>query len=174
MKKSLLLVAFTLIVAIITAQEPTQKKPQDPITFMGVGLSFFNEDVNESTNTAFHFNMCFWNFYVDFASNLATGKGEELNFRSGQTTKSNKMRVSVINVGYAIRINKVSLIPVLGYGWTMDIYEDPIAFDTYFYDDPKSKFNLGAKAAFDLFGNAGLTAGLGTFEKFNISIWFGL
>jgi len=171
MNKVIFTISILLLLSFLKVHGQTQKQAQESITFIGAGVSFFNEDVKESSNTAFHFDFCFYNFYFDFASNLASGKGTELDYQSSQTSKLNKMQINIINVGYAVRLNKLSLFPIVGYGWTMDIYEDPIAFDTYYYDNPIGKFNLGAKAAYLLSENVGLLAGFGTYEKFNIAIW---
>jgi hypothetical protein len=171
MKKLFLLFVVVQLTQMIIAQDV--KKKQEPILFFGLGLASFSEDTKESSNLALNMGFAIYNFYFDFSSNLSTGKGEELDFTSSYTIKSNKLQVSVFNLGYAIRINKVSIIPLLGYGWTRGIYEDSLAFDTYYFGESKGDINIGAMGVFDLAGKGGLYAGLGTFENFKIGIWIG-
>ena len=162
-KITALVTALIFLTNFSVAQNATKKSVNEPLTFIGGGISYFNEDVKESSKMALNFSICTMNFYLDFASNLAKGKGTELDFQSSETRISNKMQLNVFNLGYAIRLNKVSIFPVIGYGWTRSIYEDPIAFDTYYYGEAEGKFNFGIKSSFNLFGNGGLIIGVGTF-----------
>ena len=175
MKKIILTISILFLASFVQVQGQNQKDEQQSFidTSFGLGVSYFSEDVMEASNIALQLNFSISNIYLDLSSNFASGKGTELDFQSTETTQATKKLILLFNIGYALQYNKLSIIPVMGYGRTMDIYEDPIAFDTYYYADPESNFNVGAKVSYDFFGNAGLTAGIGTFEKFNIAMWFG-
>ncbi|NCU32527.1 MAG: hypothetical protein EOM23_06265, partial [Candidatus Moranbacteria bacterium] len=95
MKKLFLLFVVVHLTQLIIAQDV--KKKQEPISFMGLGLASFSQDTKESSNLALNLGFGIYNVYFDFSSNLSTGKGEELDFSSSYTTKSNKLQVSVFN-----------------------------------------------------------------------------
>lgn len=170
--RTLFIVVLALTAQIAIAQ--AQKTAQEPITFINFGVSVYGVDANESSSAGIGFGMAFENVYFDISSNLSTGKGEELEFSSSYTKKSNKLQVNLINFGYAIRMNKTSIIPLVGYGWTREIYEDDLAFDTYYFGKSEGSFNLGVMGVFDLFDNGGLYVGAGIYENFKAGIWIGL
>lgn len=145
-----------------------------PLYFMGAGFGVFSGDTRESSAVGLNLNFALANVYMDFSSNFSTGDGEELDYSSSQTYESDKLQVNLINFGYAIRLNKVSIIPVMGYGWTRKIYQDPVAFDTYFYGDSEGKFNIGAIGVFEAFKGGGFYAGVGSFEVFKAGVYFSL
>src|SRR5690606_440168 len=114
----------------------------------GAGVSVFSEDAKESSNVGAYLSFSINKVYFSIASNFAKGKGEELDYSSSETYNSNKVVLGLLNFGYIFEINKFNIIPVLGYGWSREIYEDPIAFDTYFYGDSETHFNAGVKGRY--------------------------
>lgn len=152
----------------------TRKFSNGKILHYGIGVSFFNEDVKQaSNNTGVNMSLSLFNFHFDFAANMVTGKGTELDFQSNQTTKSDKKSIAVFNFGYSIDVKKFSFIPVLGYAYTEDIYEDPIAFDTFYYANHQGEINFGGRIGVDLYKGAGIMVGVGTIEKLNFSVRMG-
>lgn len=134
---------------------------------IGAGVSYFDKDVKESSNLGVNFSLSIGKVYFDVASNFSTGQGEELDFSSSETYKTDKISLGVVNVGYIINLKKFSVIPVLGYGWSTEIFEDPIAFDTYFYGDNEAHFNTGIKGSYLIGNNMAVNLGVGLFERFS-------
>lgn len=139
---------------------------------IGVGVSSFsNTNTRSSSNTGIHLSVGYKSIYIDYSSNWSTGNGKELNYSSSYSYPTNKKEASVVNLGYRIKLNKyVSLIPTIGYGWTRDIYEDPILFQTYFYDKPKNFTNFGGILEIKFAKNFGVYWGLGSFEQYKAGL----
>lgn len=169
-----LIILLITICTYTSTYAQTRKFSNGKMAHFGIGVSFFNEDVKQaSNNTGVNMSLSLYNFHFDFAGNMVTGKGTELDFQSNQTTKSDKKSIAVFNFGYSIDVKKFSFIPVLGYAYTEDIYEDPIAFDTFYYANHQSEINLGGRIGVDLYKGAGIMVGVGTFEKLNFSVRMG-
>ncbi|GET28787.1 hypothetical protein SD074_09890 [Prolixibacter sp. SD074] len=135
-------------------------------------MSSFNTETQKSSNTGIGLSVSFNKFYMDFASNLSSGKGEELQFSSNYTYSANKYNVGVFNVGYKIPIKQFSFIPYLGYAYSNEIFQDPVGWDTYFMGETNSKINLGLIGSLKLAYNLRLEAGIGTFESFKFGLTY--
>lgn len=139
----------------------------------GCGVSVFGIDTKKASNVGVNMSMSLNKIYCDFSFNGASGKGEQLDFSSSYTKPADKVNVGVFNVGYIIsikKIKKLSLIPVIGWGYSNDIFEDPIGWDTYYYGPVTSHFNIGAVGNVQLGKWVGLYVGCGTYEKFKAGI----
>ena len=150
MKKVLLTIAMVALTFGMNAQ-----------TFMGIGLSTVDQQ------TAVSMDFAIDGYYMGFASNYATGDGTELNYSTASTYATDLSQVSVLNFGYFIPLSKaISVAPILGYGWSSPIYQDPVGFDTYFYGASDGAVNLGVKATYIIDDSVGFMIGVGTFENF--------
>ena len=167
MKKTILLLSILII-----SSSNLYSQNSDYTLSTGIGLSYFNEDTQDASPVGVSFSLSVYNFYFGFASNLAKGKGEELDYSSSETYNANKTSVAVINFGYIIDLNKFGIVPLIGYGSSRKIYEDPISFDTYFYGDRVSKINFGVKGMYFINDTIGITLGIGTYEMLTAAINF--
>lgn len=141
---------------------------------LGLYVGVFNEDTKESSKLGLGFSGSLYNLYFDYVSNYAFGKGEELYYATSQTCDSQKVQVSLINLGYRINVKWAYFIPTIGFGWRKHIYQDPVGWDTYYYGDTKIKFNPGLIAGIKLQSATSIFIGTGLFEIFKggISIHF--
>ena len=113
---------------------------------MGLGVSVTTLDVGSASPVGLVFDLNMWNVHLDFASNMATGKGEYLEFSSTQTTKADKQVWYAINAGYNIEIkNSWYIVPKIGCIILRDIWEDPVAWDTYYEESAGTKAQFGAE-----------------------------
>ena len=138
------------------------------------GISSFD---TEYSNIGFNVGATLNHFYFDLAANAASGKGEPLAFQSSSSYQVEKTSILVFNIGYAIFLDNKEmfrLIPFVGWARTADIFQDPIAFDTYFLANAKSQVNLGITVQFISDSKFGFQLGIGTFEKVKGSLVFGL
>lgn len=156
-----------LLLAVLTFSSANSQKLY-PQSFGGFGLSMIDGQ------SAFSMDFAIDGYYMGFASNYATGDGTELNYSTSSTYATDLSKVSVLNFGYFIPLSKnVMVAPILGYGWSSPIYQDPVGFDTYFYGSGESTVNLGIKATY-IMDNVGFMVGLGTFENFQACLIFKL
>lgn len=139
---------------------------------IGVGASSFNVETEGSSNIGLGISLSVGRVYFDVASNLAHGKGEQLDFSSDYTYPTNKISAGVVNIGYIIPIKKIHIIPTIGYGFSNRIYQDPIGWDTYYNGKSDGAINLGVIGSISLTDNIKLYAGAGTFERFKAGITF--
>jgi hypothetical protein len=161
--KKLLLVLFSMLVFTLTSFGQTD---------LSLGVTGFSLDTKLSSKVGLNIGVSINHFYCDLSSNMASGKGEELDFSSSSTYNANKMSVGVINVGYNIFIlpSKIwSITPMIGYGYAREIYEDPIGWDTYFYGDTKSYINFAVITKVYV-NNIGIFAGTGVIERFKFGL----
>ena len=134
-------------------------------TFIGVGVSTIKQQTSWSIDFAYD------GYYMGFSSNYATGDGTELNYASDSTYATDSSNVSVLNFGYFIPLSKtISIAPILGYGSTSTIFQDPVGFNTYFYGETKGAVNLGVKATYIIDNSVGFMIGVGTFENLQASL----
>ena len=134
-------------------------------TFVGLGVSTINKQPSLSLDFAFD------GYYMGFSSNYATGDGTELNYSSDSTYATDISNVSVLNFGYFIPLSKtISIAPILGYGSTSTIFQDPVGFNTYFYGATEVAVNLGVKATYIVDDSVGVMIGIGTFENLQASL----
>lgn len=139
---------------------------------VSLGVVGFSLDTKLSSEIGLNMGVSINHFYCDLSGNMATGKGEELDFSSSSTYNANKLSVGVINVGYNIYILPThlwSVTPMIGYAWGREIYEDPIGWNTYFYGDTKSYVNFGliTKVYID---KVGIFVGTGVIENFKFGL----
>lgn len=163
MKKMFLFIFCVFLINTISHAQP-------PSFTIGFGMSSFDINTKRSSSNGLSFTGSIDRFYIDFSGNMASGKGEYLEFQSSKSYSANKISVGVINLGYIIPIKITYFAPVIGYGWSHEIYEDPIAFPTYFYGDKNTYINVGVIGGIIIDDNLGLNFGLGTYEKLKIGI----
>lgn len=138
---------------------------------IGGGLARYSVDTKNSSDYGLSIAISYNGFYLDFGGNMSTGKGEYLEFSSGETYTLDKISVTAFNFGYIIPVWKVfSVCPVIGLGMTSKIYQDPIGWDTYFTRKDKTYGNIGGALYAKLADNTSIKLGFGTFEKFNAGI----
>jgi hypothetical protein len=142
-----------------------------PIT-LGLHMSKFNTETKNSPSTGFGFSLSFNRFYMDLASNFSSGKGEPLKFSSEHSYAANKCNVGVFNVGYIIPIRRFSIIPYLGYGYSNEIFQDPVGWDTYYLGETKSDISVGLIGSIKIANHLRFQAGVGTFETFKVGLTY--
>ena len=181
MKKIKLLLMFVFITTMAFGQiddESNNPKPKSEFSIysvsMGGGVSYFPIDTKDASNVGFNIMFTINKIYCDISSNGASGDGEELDFSSSYTRPANKLNVGVFNVGYIISVKKVSIIPMVGYGWSNEIYQDPIGWDTYYYGKATGHFNIGVAGNVQLSKMVGLYVGVGNYERFKAGLSFQL
>jgi len=137
---------------------------------LNIGATIYSINLKESSNMGLNIGFSYKEFYCDFSSNFAHGKGEELDFSSDHTYDANKIKISIFNIGYNINIvkNNFFIVPIIGLAWTNKIYEDPILINTYFYG--KGTTNLNYELAIKLFvdSNNGFLLSVGNIERFKL------
>jgi hypothetical protein len=80
-----------------------------------------------------------------------------------------------MNTGYNVQIKeKWFITPIIGIGWTWDIYQNISGYLKYYYRDPKSFFNIGLSTKFFLKDDIGIIVGGGLNELFKASIVYKL
>lgn len=136
---------------------------------MGLGVVAYSIDTKSASPVGLNMSISFDKIYMDFSSNLASGKGEYLDFSSSETYSANKINVGVINIGYIISNDRFYIIPIIGYGWSKDIYQDPIGWDTYCYGKSLFHFNAGAVAGIK-FNQIAIQGGAGIYEIFKVGV----
>jgi hypothetical protein len=137
---------------------------------VSIGGSMYNSDVSM---VGINFGMSYDHFYFDLSSNMAVGKGEELDFSSSYSYSTDKAWIGLMNIGYNIYINnKWFITPIIGYGQSKYIYQDPIGWDTYYYGDANHHFNIGISTKFFIDDNIGLMIGGGSFERFKAALCY--
>ena len=76
-----------------------------------------------------------------------------------------------MNLGYNYSpIDDLVITPLIGFGLVSDIFQDPIGFDTFFYANEETKFNLGIGLHYYPFDNIGFIAKAGTFENLGFGV----
>lgn len=163
MKKFIISLILIITIPIITFSQ---------IDF-SLGISNYSVDTKESTSVGFNFGFSYDFLYFDASSNFVSGKGEQLDFSSSSTYKTDKVNIVLINIGVNIYLVKSiwSITPLIGYGTTSAIYEDPIGWDTYYYDDKRGYANFGIMSKLYL-NELGIFIGTGTIENFKLGISF--
>ena len=161
--KRLLFFISIMFVSILTSSAQTD---------ISLGMTGFALDTKTSSKVGLNMGLTINHFYCDFSGNLATGKGEELDFSSSSTYKADKLSVGTINIGYNINVlpSRVWYItPLIGYGYAREIYEDPIGWDTYFYGENKPYFNFGVITKVYI-NQIGIFGGIGVIENFKFGL----
>jgi hypothetical protein len=156
-----------LILLFVTALSFMKLKAQITV---GMHSSYFSKDAKAASNSGIGISLSFAKFYLDFAGNFASGKGEYLNFSSSYSYPANKISLVVFNVGYAIIIRKVDIIPQLGLGYANEIYQDPVGWNTYYLKRSSAILNAGIIARANVHKNWRIYTGISTFENFKLGI----
>lgn len=157
-----------LIIAVLFSMSATAQE-----FMLGLIANKFNVDTKNASSIGYGFIMSYNKVYMDFAGNLASGKGEYLDFSSSSTYNINKVSAMVFNLGYIIKYKKVALIPIIGYGSKGDIYQDPIGWDTY-YIKRKSEINVGVIGRINVSERTAIHLGYGVFDGFKFGISYNL
>lgn len=159
---------LTLVSIIILSVSINMFGQKSELNCVGAGMSFTRIDALESNSFGGCLDMTYKNFHLDFASNLAAGEGEELDFSSSETEFTNKRSWFIINAGYAIHIiDNIFITPKVGLVIVSDIYEDYVGQTTYFKS--KNETEPTYQLAFDMtyqFKKVYIKASLGTVETF--------
>jgi len=141
---------------------------------MGIGVSVTNLDVGSASPVGMAFDFNVFKFHFDFATNLASGKGDELDFSSSETTKSDKQSWYSINMGYNFDLkNNWYLVPKVGLVVLNDIWEDPVGWNTYYEESAGTKVQCGVEIRKEI-NNFYLRASCCTTEIFSCGIGFTL
>ncbi len=136
---------FILLFILITSFSNLKAQFGDIGFGIGMGVSFTSLDVGDASPAGLLFDLDFGAFHMDVASNFATGQGEYLEFSSSYTSKANKQKWYAINGGYNLPVkNWFIFTPKAGVVVLADIWEDPIAWDTYYEESAGTKFQVGA------------------------------
>ena len=144
-----------------------------PVISFSVGCSVFNADPKNGSGAGLSIGLSMFNLYVDFANNLARGKGNFIEYTSDESYPVNKVNLSVFNAGYNINIKKNWVItPLIGIGMSGQIMQEPGEWPTYSYGDVKFRFNIGLKTDLYFSPNAGIMLGISTFEYFKGGLVF--
>lgn len=166
--KTIKLVTIVLL-TLINATPVVSQISVTPVT-VGVYVNGFNKDTKGASNIGGGITLSFNKFYMDFAGNFASGKGEFLEFNSQYTYPADKINVVVFNAGYIISIKSFFIVPFLGVGISSEIYQDPVGWDTYYMGDRESTISIGLIGCVNLSPHIRLQAGVGNFEKFKAGL----
>jgi hypothetical protein len=140
-----------------------------------IGINKYSVNTNKSSPIGFIVGGTYKNFYLDLSSNLSKGVGKKIDFyfKSDISTKTDKVNVTLINTGYDIILNKYHIIPIIGFGYTRDIWQDPIQdskLDTYYFTDKiQPHLNIGISTKY-FFKNYGILVGVGLMERFKLEL----
>ncbi len=160
------LTLFFLVTLVTFGQTVISLTPID----IQVGASHFGIDTKSSSSTALSFGVSLNRLHFETSINGASGFGRYLDYTTSETYMTDKVNVMVFNFGYVIMpSDKFSIIPILGWGMSANIYQDTVAFDTYYNGDRKDYVNIGVIGKY-YFGNFGIYGGVGTFERFKVGV----
>lgn len=184
MKKVFVLLMVLVSTSIMGQYYLQSEKPEKPKIYFSVstGITFTNIDALKSSSSGLFIGIDIYNFYIEVSSNFAAGKGEYLNYESSKTYNAEKRVWYITNIGFDILIHELQnkranffLRPKVGYVEIDNIFNDPVAFDTYFNSEYERGFNLGLDSIFQIPENNLLVligAGFGSFEYLNIGVGF--
>jgi len=163
MKINLVIIALLFSVGVMAQKE----------VMFGLTGNQFNFDTRNSSQRGY--GMIFsWNkIYMDISSNFAQAEGEQLKFSSSSTFTLNKVQAMCLNFGYILKLKSVAVIPIIGWGNTGDIYQDPVGWMTYYTVD-KSHFNVGIIGRLLVAKQFSIQGGYATFEGIKIGISYNL
>ncbi|MCX6259221.1 MAG: hypothetical protein NTY95_00080 [Bacteroidia bacterium] len=139
---------------------------------VSAGVSLYNsQNFNMGLNAGASLN----NFYLDISSNLKGGSGNRLSSGSNYPLDTKRDFIFLMNAGYNVQIKeKWFITPIIGIGWTWDIYQNISGYLKYYYRDPRSFFNIGLSTKFFLNDDVGIIVGGGLNELFKASIVYKL
>ncbi|MDP2338030.1 MAG: hypothetical protein Q8N05_16610 [Bacteroidota bacterium] len=141
----------------------------EPIS-IGLHANYFNAETKDSPKNGYGFSVSFNRIYMDISSNFSGGKGEYLEYSSQYSYSSEKIHITLLNFGYIIPVKSFSIIPVIGFGESKEIYQDPVGWETYYFGKSTTKINLGIIGTIKLSEHFRFHAGVGTFENFKAGL----
>jgi hypothetical protein len=142
----------------------------DGLWGLGVGPVLYNS--SGKSNLGIQVGFIVSNFYFDVSAGGDKGKGQYLDFSSSYTRATDKVSVTSINVGRAFSVSSFTLIPKIGVAIEEDIYEDTLAFYTWFNGESRLQPNLGLNISFAATDNSNIYIGVGTYEKVSMGLSF--
>ena len=170
MKKLLLIVAIAMICSL-------NCKAQENFFSIGLGMSATHIDAGNASCCGLKVELDYDYIHLDVATNMATGKGDQLDFTSDRTYTLAKKKWASVNLGYNIKFLKDGCIkyiitPKIGFIKISEILQDPIGWDTFCMGESETKpqvaIDFGFRAKQIL-----IKLGVGTTEYFSMSIsWF--
>lgn len=109
--------------------------------------------------------------YVDIVGSTNSGKGSYLVFKSNKTKLSKDISWLSFSAGYMIKIQNTHsyVTPTVGLVFKHDIYEDPIVYDTWFYEKAETLPTIGV-LLITYMDKTFLSVGLNTYELFKINV----
>ncbi len=135
-----------------------------------LGVSMYST-VPQEYRLGINFGLTRSHLYLDISNNLAQEEEKKLVLQPGRTINVDKRRVGFINIGYNFYINDVGCItPLIGYGQSFAIYEDPIIINTYCNGPRVHHFNIGLHINFKMSDTLGCIMGAGYRERAKICL----
>jgi|SRR5690554_1545904 len=123
----------------------------------GVGVEVTNIDAGNASATGYSIALDFAWFHLGVSANNAVGTGSYLAYNSTSTYSADKTAWWIFYLGGVfplINTNEgltlLSVRPKLGMVATRDIFNDPVAFDTYYYGETERSINLNVDLIFDI------------------------
>lgn len=156
-----------LIPLLLTVLSFSQLKAQVTVGMHG---SYFSRDAKDASNLGIGISLSLKKFYLDFAGNFASGKGEYLDFSSSYSYPADKISLIVFNLGYIVNIKNFDIIPQLGLGYANEIYQDPVGWNTYYLKRSSGILNAGVLVSAKVHNNWRIYGGIGTFENAKLGI----
>jgi len=173
MKKRFLLMVSVLSLTIASIAQTT-------IPYgMSLGISATNIDCLDASSTGLIIGFDIMNIYMEFAGNMASGTGKHLEWSTDETYLANKKNWWAVNVGWSItpfqqkdKPSRWFITPKIGYMQVNNIYNDPVAINTYFIRHDKGYFNAGVDITYLLTDYLFIRAGGGNRQIMSGTIGF--
>lgn len=139
---------------------------------LNLGYSTTSIDCGTAPKTCLFVGGMFGGFYIDASFNMAKTRGEYMDYNTSKTYTSTEKKFSSCNIGINLNIPHTSLIftPTVGMCWIQTIYQDPVAFDTYYFGEGESDFNIGIMITYYFSNYIGISTGTGLNEKFKLAV----
>lgn len=145
----------------------------------GIGLVKIKENCYNAKSDGLSVYFNYKLLHLKIATNFAVGDGEYLEYKTDETYIVNKKKFTSFDLGLNFipfkENNKCTFIitPNLGIVSTKNIYNDPVAFKTYYYGKSQNNMNFGLNIGIvDKTNKVEFTLGTGTEEMF--SFLFGI
>jgi len=145
-----------------------------------IGVNKYSINTNKSSSLGYIIGGTYNHFYIDLSSNLSKGIGRKIDFyfKSSISIKTDKVNTLLVNVGYDfIKKKKYHIVPIIGVGYTRNIWQDPIQesiLDTYYFTDKiQPHLNIGISSKY-FFKNYGFLIGVGLMERFKFELIYEL
>lgn len=146
---------------------------------ISIGLVNFYEKPEHSSDIGVHFGGSFYGIYIDLSSNLAYGRGEEVDFNSNDSYEKRREDLFTFNIGvvaatfFKDRAVQFEVIPVIGFYSMLDVYQSPEGYDTKCFSSIPLESNLNAGVVLRITDKKmGLLLGMGTCEKYKLGLNF--